>query len=191
VRPQLKSMSEEIVRWGFEIQVHKSEDWYIAFTNPTAGPWKRLLAKSANGVLGEVHRFAVDEKRPDLVLVSDRYETVLIIEAKPTVAGLANQEQMSKTADLFLSLSGLLRSKSGNEFWGEKSEYCYQQGLLWSPTATDNTNRRALSEGYLSKIGDSITDVLCIEGELSNDSITYQIHWGSEGICVSLDDYQS
>ena len=33
-------LTEEIARWAFEVVCKNSSDWYIAFTNPTAGPWK-------------------------------------------------------------------------------------------------------------------------------------------------------
>ena len=97
MRPKLKMVSEEIVRWAFEVSLHQSDDWKIAFTNPTAGPWKRVMALNAGGVSGEVHRFENDEKRPDLIIYSDKHRVVIIVEAKPDIGGLSTEEQIEKT----------------------------------------------------------------------------------------------
>ena len=59
MKPKLVSISEEIVRWSFEISVNRSDDWLIAFTNPTAGPWKRITAPDSDGKRGEIHRFEI------------------------------------------------------------------------------------------------------------------------------------
>jgi hypothetical protein len=36
------NLTEEICRWSFEVHIKKLESWWIAFTNPTAGPWKKI-----------------------------------------------------------------------------------------------------------------------------------------------------
>ena len=35
-------LTEEIARWAFEIICRENPNWYVAFTNPTAGPWKTI-----------------------------------------------------------------------------------------------------------------------------------------------------
>ena len=60
------TINEEIVRWAFEVFLrNKSEDkWWVAFTNPTAGPWKKIEAPNNGGKLFEIYRFAREEDRP-------------------------------------------------------------------------------------------------------------------------------
>ena len=101
MKPKLVSISEEIVRWSFEISVNRSDDWFIAFTNPTAGPWKRITAPDGEGKVGEIHRFEIDETRPDLILINDKTKHVLIIEAKTTFKDLQKPAQIAKTSQLF------------------------------------------------------------------------------------------
>lgn len=130
MKPKLKLVSEEIVRWAFEVNVASEPLWEIAFTNPTAGPWKRVLGKNESGKSGEVHRFEIDEKRPDLILYSDKYETVIIVEAKTNLQGLAHLDQVHKTSALFNRLSALLQSKDANSYWSKRVNYKYELGLL-------------------------------------------------------------
>ena len=47
------NVTEELARWRFELEIKASRDWWIAFSNPTAGPWKRLMGRSGDGSLGE------------------------------------------------------------------------------------------------------------------------------------------
>ena len=42
----INRLNEELARWAFEIKISENSDWEIAFTNPTAGPWKTVKALS-------------------------------------------------------------------------------------------------------------------------------------------------
>ena len=77
-------LTEEISRWAFEIRCRESLDWYIAFTNPTAGPWKTIKGTDQFGKEGEVYRFELEQPRPDIILVNDKLRVIVIIEAKDT-----------------------------------------------------------------------------------------------------------
>ena len=81
----INRLNEEIARWAFEILFKDLNDWVIAFTNPTAGPWKTIKASDINGEIGEVYRFALKENRPDIVMYNDDLQTVMIIEAKDNI----------------------------------------------------------------------------------------------------------
>ena len=50
----INKLNEEIARWAFEILFTDRSDWVIAFTNPTAGPWKTIKASNEFGEIGEV-----------------------------------------------------------------------------------------------------------------------------------------
>ena len=51
----INRLNEEIARWAFEIIFKTNTSWHIAFTNPTAGPWKTIKSVSLqSGKEGEV-----------------------------------------------------------------------------------------------------------------------------------------
>lgn len=124
-------LTEELARWTFEVLINQNKDWYIGFTNPTAGPWKKVTAIDLDGIEGEVHRFARDEERPDLLLLSDKYKIILIIEAKDSLPKLIKDKQIKKSAQVVLNLARTLKNKNANLFWGERSSYTIVAGLLW------------------------------------------------------------
>lgn len=86
-------LTEEISRWAFEVACREQTSWDIAFTNPTAGPWKTIKAKGALGDLGEVYRFALEENRPDIILINDDINIIIIVEAKDSLEKLINKTQ--------------------------------------------------------------------------------------------------
>ena len=191
MKPELKLVSEEIVRWAFEVQVHSKSDWNIAFTNPTAGPWKRVTGTNSDGGSGEVHRFEVNEKRPDLILFSDKFRTVVIVEAKTDMKGLADNSQMKKTTELFSRLVTLLQEKSLNPFWANRAQYKYELGLLWGKADESQLEINQMVQDYLRHQRAGLQDLLCIEGQFDGDNLTHRIFWGKSGSAASLSNYQS
>ena len=191
MKPELKLVSEEIVRWAFEVQVHSMTQWNIAFTNPTAGPWKRVTGTNGEGLVGEVHRFEVNEKRPDLILFSDEFQTVFIVEAKTDLQGLADQAQMEKTTELFSRLVTLLRGKSINPFWSQRAHYRYELGLLWGKAQEPQSDIDEVVKKYLSHQSAGLEDIICIQGNFDGDSLTHRIFWGLTGKNIKLKNYQS
>lgn len=190
MRPKLKHVSEEIVRWAFEVSVQKGRHWKIAFTNPTAGPWKRVMALDQMGRSGEVHRFEIDEKRPDLILFSDKFKTVLIIEAKTDLKGLADKAQIAKTAELFRRLTALLKSVSQNPFWGERAEYEYRLGLLWGRQTESKAEVLHVVAQFKKALNFEATDILCIQGQLIEGHLQHKVYWGISGKEFPIDSYQ-
>jgi len=142
-------LTEEIARWAFEVHIATATDWKIVFTNPTAGPWKRLMAPDSNGTIGEVHRFEREEDRPDLVLVNDALQVLLIIEAKDTLEKLVSMEQIKKSSDVAISLAHTLSKKEKNPYWAKRAQYTTMVGLLWGATEkTNETSRKELFSKY-------------------------------------------
>lgn len=189
--PRLKLLSEEVVRWALEVKIQNGSTWKIAFTNPTAGPWKRVTAENQAGKVGEVHRFEIEEKRPDLIVYSDVHKVVLIIEAKTDISGLQNNEQIKKTAELFKTLSSLLRKKETNEFWRERANYNYQLGLLWSQKNESSSDVTTLATQYVDQIERHNSDVLCFQGNLSEGQLSHRIFWAKQQLVVDLDHYHN
>ena len=187
MKPHLKSLSEEIVRWGFEVGIAESKSWKIAFTNPTAGPWKRVMALDSQGIEGEVHRFEIDETRPDLVLYSDEFETVLIVEAKTDIRGLLDHSQAAKTAELFLRLRRLLTSKAENDFWGQRSHYRYELALLWGETDDQSNSTSNLSSLYQNNLKGSTKDLVFIRGKFVDETLRHDVFWAVTGKAITMD----
>jgi hypothetical protein len=187
--PRLKLLSEEVVRWALEVKLRRGSTWKIAFTNPTAGPWKRVMAENSAGKLGEIHRFEIDEKRPDLIIYSDVHRTVVIVEAKTDISGLQNSEQVLKTSALYTSLSEMLRQKGSNEYWGGRAAYSYQLGLLWSKKREKSRDVAELANKYLMQINDGISDILCFQGSLADETLEHQVFWAKRNMSINLDNY--
>ena len=137
-------LTEEIARWAFEIKCSEAKDWYIAFTNPTAGPWKSMKCLNQNNVEGEIYRFGANEDRPDIVLINDKLQSVIIIEAKDSLHKLIEGEQANKSVKVADDISKMLK-KCDSPSWGDKRRnYRVFLGLLWgcedfdSKADTDN-----------------------------------------------------
>lgn len=137
------NLTEEIARWAFEVVCSSQHNWYISFTNPTAGPWKTIKGKNANGEDGEVYRFELEENRPDIVLVNDELQVNLIIEAKDSLNKLVAGNQVEKSVRVVHDLSIILQRERGNEFWRQHARNTVIMGLLWgtqNPTTVDERN---------------------------------------------------
>lgn len=186
MKPKLVSINEEIVRWSFEIAVKESMNWYIAFTNPTAGPWKRITATNQAGKIGEVHRFEIDETRPDLILVNDTSKEVLIIEAKTSFADLQKKAQLDKTSKLFVELTTKLRKESKNEYWGARATYQYKLGLLWATGEESESQIKETCLLYTKEVSKIIKDIICIEGTMKQNHLKSKLYYGLSGNSVSL-----
>ena len=125
-------LTEELARWAFEVVCLQRKDWIVAFTNPTAGPWKTIQCTDLKtGESGEVHRFELEETRPDIVLVNDKLKMVLIVEAKDSIEKLIAGHQASKSIEVVGRLAKVLKSKKGCRFWGGRSAYRIVPALLW------------------------------------------------------------
>lgn len=137
----IKRLNEEIARWAFEILFKMNDDWKIAFTNPTAGPWKTIKANSLDtGDEGEVYRFALKEDRPDIIMYNDRLKTIIIIEAKDSLEKLIVAAQAKKSAAVVVELAKVLRSKRLNTYWKGRENYRVILGLLWGSTDEPETD---------------------------------------------------
>lgn len=146
-------LTEEISRWAFEVICMKSPDWYIAFTNPTAGPWKTIKGLNEQGIEGEVFRFELEDTRPDIILVNDKMKLVIIIEAKDSLTKLISNNQAEKSIEVVNKLSSILNNKATTPYWGVRSDYAVLTGLLWgAETASNNAEREIVFDAYYSEI---------------------------------------
>ena len=142
-------LTEEIARWAFEVICNDNPDWYIAFTNPTAGPWKTIKCTSCSGTIGEVYRFELEETRPDILLVNDKLKLVIIFEAKDSLIKLTSGTQAEKSVEVVAQLSNILIGKSESPFWGVRSNYNIITGLLWGAEVPSNAHERnAVFDAY-------------------------------------------
>jgi hypothetical protein len=79
-------LTEEVVRQAVEVIFRRDERWEIAFTNPTAGPWKKI--RFGRYETGKELRFLKEEDRPDLILLNRTQRVLLVIEAKDSIGKL-------------------------------------------------------------------------------------------------------
>jgi hypothetical protein len=139
-------INEEITRWTTEVYIknNPNKNWYIAFTNPTAGPWKKIAVKNEKGKSIEVYRFDREEKRPDLVLINDKKGLILIVEAKYDLGDLLNDVQMIKSVKVVVDMAEVLRNISIKE-WESRKKYRIVTSFLWYSSNPVN----ALAESQL------------------------------------------
>lgn len=151
---KIKTLNEEIARWAFEIRVNsRKTSWRIAFTNPTAGPWKTIKYYDTEGKLGEVYRYQLTEERPDIILVNEELKIVLIVEAKDSMRKLSESGQVEKSVKVMSDLTKILKGLGKNPYWGVRSEYVAITGLLWGTiTLSTEEERSALFETYRKKL---------------------------------------
>lgn len=133
-------LTEEISRWAFEIHVKDKKSWWIAFTNPTAGPWKRIESFDKNQNKGEVYRFDRDEKRPDIVIINNDLKAIIIFEAKDTLEKLKVESQTAKSCQVINDMAVTLASIKDNPFWGDRYSYKIYNGLLWGSSELSTTS---------------------------------------------------
>src|SRR5581483_5500662 len=126
------NISEEIARWVTEVYVrsHKSLGWWVAFTNPIAGPWKKITALNGEGIPVEVYRFEREGERPDLILVNDEHKLIIIIEAKDYYQKLVASDQMKKSVRVIEEISSILKN-CGNKHWEIRKNYRIIPSFIW------------------------------------------------------------
>ena len=147
---QINNLNEEISRWAFEIIFKRNHHWRIAFTNPTAGPWKTIKALNSEGEEGEVYRFPLEETRPDIILYNDELEAVLIIEAKDSLNKLVTGDQAEKSVEVVERLTDILSGLGNNPYWGRRAHYPTYMGILWGSTdvLSNNADISAVFDTY-------------------------------------------
>lgn len=156
--------NEEIARWATEVYVktHPGLGWWVAFTNPTAGPWKKIVALSELGVFTEIYRFGQTEERPDLILVNDRLESILIIEAKDRYDKLNNPTQMSKSVRVINNITDIL-SDPINTIWRSRSDYKFIPSFLWMCAKVEDIAKECTAiQTIYSEISEKEEDLLNI-----------------------------
>jgi hypothetical protein len=155
-------INEEITRWTTEVYIksNPNKNWYIAFTNPTAGPWKKITVKNEKSKSIEVYRFDREEKRPDLVLINDKKGVILIVEAKYDLGDLLNSEQMVKSVKVVVDMAEVLKNISVKE-WETRKKYKILTSFLWY--SSNPVNALAESKLVNKKYHENITKGLSRE----------------------------
>ena len=125
------NLTEEISRWAFEIICQNNKDWFISFTNPTAGPWKTIKGLDKDNHEGEIYRFDLEETRPDIIIVNDKLKTIIIFEAKDSIEKLVKSDQVPKSVEVVEQLTKILKSTKNEKYWGDRKNYKILTGLLW------------------------------------------------------------
>ena len=136
------NLNEEIARWTTEVYIKKNPKlkWWVAFTNPTAGPWKKVTVPSEEGTDIEIYRFVREEERPDLILVNDNLKVVLVVEAKDYVEKLIVGDQMTKSIRVIEEMTRVL-NQSENLHWKNKKNYKIIPSFLWMCKNSSNIQK--------------------------------------------------
>ena len=173
-------LTEEIARWAFEATCSSQRNWYFSFTNPTAGPWKTIKGLDENGDEGEVYRFELKENRPDIVIVNDELNLIVIIEAKDSLKKLIAGNQVHKSVGVVYELSNKLQRLHENRFWRRHSEYPIIMGLLWGANraTTDDSRNNAFDIYHTESLQYQNLNhnfILGIETQKVNNGLTCKI----------------
>lgn len=133
----LRRMDEEVARWAFEVHLRTecAGNWTIAFTNPTAGPWKTVTAPFEDRRVAEVHRFGRTDRRPDIIAFSDSLGLLLVVEAKDEVSKLLVPTQVVSTVEASHRVAEILAGLGDMSNWGRRAGYQLVIGLLWGGVA--------------------------------------------------------
>lgn len=125
-------INEEMVRWVTEVYVRTNQQlgWWVLFANPTAGPWKTMVLPSEQGIVTEIYRFSREEERPDLILVNDEKEIILIVETKDKYKKLIIDTQMEKSVRVMRNMSQVLQN-CVNENWNKRKGYRLIPSFSW------------------------------------------------------------
>lgn len=159
------NLNEEIARWATEVYIKENPklNWWIAFTNPTAGPWKKVVVPSEDGTSVEIYRFVREEERPDLILVNDDLGAILIVEAKDYVEKLITNDQMIKSIRVIEAMTKML-SQSENPHWAKRKGYKIIPAFLWMCESASNIQKEddLIQSEFLAKWTGPKTDILNI-----------------------------
>lgn len=159
------NLNEEIARWATEVYIKKNPqlNWWIAFTNPTAGPWKKVTVPDDEGASVEIYRFVREEERPDLILVNDELGAILIVEAKDYVEKLIAGDQMVKSIRVIEAMTKVL-NQSENLHWKKRKNYKIIPAFLWMCGSASNIQKECdlIQEKFLAKWTGPKSDILNI-----------------------------
>ena len=133
------------------------------------------MALDPEGTEGEVHRFLREDDRPDLALVNDALEVLVIIEAKDALRALLTDAQVTKSCAVVSTLAATLRTLGDNPFWGPRADYVVALGLLWGAeseaTADERSHAFAIYATELDAIDFDHPGLLGIEAHRSENTI--------------------
>lgn len=158
----LFTLTEEFVRFCFEVHLKTkaSPAWVVGFTNPTAGPWKKIMLPHDKGKI-EIGRYERDEERPDFILFNQSKGVCIVLEAKDIYEKVASASQMVKNISVYKKEKRrLLASKQLNE-WVNSNDVLMINGLLWSRNKNSLINEGDINDLYNKYKAKQDNDSLC------------------------------
>jgi hypothetical protein len=174
------NINEEIARWVTEVYVRNHQKgWWIAFTNPIAGPWKKITALNGEGIPVEIYRFEREGERPDLILVNDDLQTILIVEAKDFYTKIIASDQMKKSVRVIEEITSILRN-CPNEHWLKRKDYTILPSFLWYTDSEEDIKNedKSVRDSFTTISGSDASKLINIvvtkdqDGDLKNNFVT-------------------
>ena len=145
--PRQYKLTEEVARQAVEVIFNNTQEWFICFSNPTAGPWKLIKLFTASGPK-EVDRFLKEDTRPDVILQNYSKGIFILLEAKDDVKQLLNAKQVEKSTRMFQAeirrLASLISMHEGK---GSERRYVFLTGFLY-PSTNHAENLKTFDKVY-------------------------------------------
>ncbi|MDG6919650.1 MAG: hypothetical protein JRN62_09505 [Nitrososphaerota archaeon] len=183
-------MSEEVCLQCLVVSF-RSGRWEEWFSNPTAGPWKKVRIE---GVGDEDQiRFEKEQDRPDLVVADRKSGLVIMLEAKDSIGSLLETAQIRKSIGVFASgfvrLDSILARHGSRLFAGTEPKLIC--GYLF-PTASQTDilelNRLHMQEANRIKNSRLQPHVVFEVKRASNDDLrlAYRLYDSSQTVSALL-----
>lgn len=157
--------------------------WQEWFSNPTAGPWKKVMIPGVGD--RENIRFEKEEDRPDMIICSIAKRVMLVLEAKDDIRKLAQPAAITKYVSMFNSvktrMTGILETHGDRLLGGRGCDtlvgYVFPSSDLDSPrvdelsvshlTETRRRNLQQLAPHVLFGVSQASNGDLILSGRLS------------------------
>jgi ribosome-associated translation inhibitor RaiA len=147
-------LTEEIVRQSVEVKFRQDQKWIIAFSNPTAGPWKKAKV-IIDGKEQLLYAYKKDEDRPDLILQYFSSNTFVICEAKDKLSSMTNS--IDKILDTLNNECSKIKAKIAERehkfklgfIFGTKESSITEEIVALTSTLGTNSKLTKFADGFM------------------------------------------
>lgn len=164
-------IGEEIARFAFEVNINQNAlNWFIGFTNPSAGPWKKIHFRHVDKRI-EIGRYERDEKRPDIILFNEVDGICIIIEAKDDYRKLLTEDQLQKSVEVYKKEKDRIINSSIRK-WVVSKNVLFIFSLLWASNDLKSEFKIVRDELFKMSSNNQREPVLLIAVKMYNDNLS-------------------